>query len=274
MAVEASTREEPQRVLQEMEVHEQWISHFRSSENDAFYNLAFDYIAHQLGAPAGKIILDAGCGSGTKSLHLARRGYKVLGLDLSESMLATARSVLAAEGREALVEFRCADITRMPIANGSVTHAACWGVLMHVPDVAAAISELSRAVGSDGCVVISEGNKNSVQAWALRVLKRTLGKERAEVLHTPAGIEFWEQTHSGRFMTRQADMNWVVREFERHGLKLVERRSGQLTEMYTLLPWHWARRAVHALNNFWFKNIHSAGPAFGNILVFRREVSL
>ena len=71
-------------------------------------------------------------------------------------------------------------------------------------------------------------------------------------------------------MTRQADIPWLIAEFERHGLRLSRRRAGQFTEIYTVLPWRWPRRIVHALNHAWFRFIRRGGPAFGNLLVFVR----
>ncbi len=111
----------------------------------------------------------------------------------------------------------------------------------------------------------------SLQAVALRWLKRLLGRERAEILRTPAGIEFWEETSTARLMTRQADIHWLIAEFQRHGLELVERRAGQFSEIYVLLPARPLRAIVHACNNFWFRWIGAAGPAYGNILVLRRS---
>ncbi|MFQ5463472.1 MAG: class I SAM-dependent methyltransferase [Phycisphaerae bacterium] len=42
------------------------------------------------GAPGAGGLLDAGCGTGHQAIALARRGYKVVGADLSEEMLAIA----------------------------------------------------------------------------------------------------------------------------------------------------------------------------------------
>jgi 2-polyprenyl-3-methyl-5-hydroxy-6-metoxy-1,4-benzoquinol methylase len=42
-------------------------------------------------------ILDIGCGTGRHAIELARRGYTVTGVDLSESQLARAREKAAAE---------------------------------------------------------------------------------------------------------------------------------------------------------------------------------
>ncbi len=125
-------------------------------------------------------------------------------------------------------------------------------------------------IAPGGTLVISEGNMRSLQAVTLRWIKKLLGRERAEIMHTPAGIEFWEETSTARLMTRQADIPWLIAEFRRHGLELVERRAGQFTEIYVLLPWKPLRRLVHAINNFWFRWIRLAGPAYGNLLVLRR----
>lgn len=51
----------------------------------------------EFAARAGSPVLDAGCGTGRVVLPLARAGFGVTGLDVSEAMLARARARLAAE---------------------------------------------------------------------------------------------------------------------------------------------------------------------------------
>ncbi len=51
-----------------------------------------DFLLEELAPPAGGWILDVGCGTGRHSLELARRGYRVTGVDISEGMLAQARA--------------------------------------------------------------------------------------------------------------------------------------------------------------------------------------
>jgi SAM-dependent methyltransferase len=52
-------------------------------------------------------VLDAGCGTGDNTLHLAGRGLPVLGVDVAETALAIAREKAAARGLDA--EFATAD---------------------------------------------------------------------------------------------------------------------------------------------------------------------
>ena len=56
-------------------------------------------------------ILDLGCGTGGHALILARRGYKITGVDRSESMLAIARNKAETEGVK--IEFIHGDITKV-----------------------------------------------------------------------------------------------------------------------------------------------------------------
>jgi SAM-dependent methyltransferase len=272
MTIDPATRTEPKTTLQGMEVHSTWSRQYRSGENDEFYDLAFDYIARVLGRPDDAPVLDAGCGSGTKSFALARRGYRVEAIDFSSAILERADMEATAQGLSGRIRFSQADLTDLSFRSSSMQRIVCWGVLMHIPDLSRAIAELARVTVSGGTVIVSEGNMRSIQAVSLRWLKKLLGRERAEVSTTPAGIEFWERTDSGSLMTRQSDIPWLIAEFRRNGLHLVERRAGQFTEVYVLLRWRPLRRLVHAFNNLWFRFPRLAGPSYGNLLVFRKPV--
>ena len=46
-----------------------------------------DFVEQVIGHDHSKRILDVGCGNGRHTLELARRGYEVVGTDLSKSML-------------------------------------------------------------------------------------------------------------------------------------------------------------------------------------------
>ncbi len=68
-----------------------------------------DFIEEELKLPVGSNILDIGYGTGRYSIELARRGYKVTGLDISENMLFEAKRLSKSEGLE--VDFIHADAT-------------------------------------------------------------------------------------------------------------------------------------------------------------------
>lgn len=56
-----------------------------------------DFLEEEITHDKSKTFLDVGCGTGRHSLELARRGYDVTGLDLSESMLSKAQEVADTE---------------------------------------------------------------------------------------------------------------------------------------------------------------------------------
>ncbi len=60
-------------------------------------------------------ILDIGCGTGRHAIELSNRGYSVVGIDLSDSMLSRARQKAAAAGVE--VTFKKADARALPFSD-------------------------------------------------------------------------------------------------------------------------------------------------------------
>lgn len=68
-----------------------------------------DFFLSLFPIPRGATILDVGCGTGRHALELAKRGYKVTAIDLSEGMLNVARAKAAIDGLK--IEFVQADAT-------------------------------------------------------------------------------------------------------------------------------------------------------------------
>jgi SAM-dependent methyltransferase len=70
-----------------------------------------DFIEQEIGFDRSVRILDIGCGTGRHSIELARRGYRVTGIDLSKSMLTRAEEKAAAKGLQ--IDFRLMDARDM-----------------------------------------------------------------------------------------------------------------------------------------------------------------
>lgn len=69
------------------------------------------------------LLLDLGCGTGTLTLELSKRGYDMIGLDLSADMLNRARQKAAAEGEDIL--FLQQDMTEFEL-YGTVDAILCF----------------------------------------------------------------------------------------------------------------------------------------------------
>lgn len=103
--------------------------------------------------PRGRI-LDVGCGTGDLAIELARAGRAVLGIDVAEAAIETARSRLAALPPEqrALVEFRVADALQLAELAGEVESVADCG-FFHLFDAVTRrdlVDELGRVLPRGG----------------------------------------------------------------------------------------------------------------------------
>lgn len=81
-----------------------------------------DFLISELGLAKGDSVLDIGCGTGRHSIELARRGYKVTGVDQSDGMLAEARK--AAGAAHAEVTFVQSDAARF-VSDAKFDAAIC-----------------------------------------------------------------------------------------------------------------------------------------------------
>jgi len=85
-----------------------------------------DFIEELLVPAPGARVLDLGCGTGRHSVELARRGYRLTGVDLSRGMLEQAAAAAAAAG--VTVEFVKADATAYePAAPFDLVICLCEG---------------------------------------------------------------------------------------------------------------------------------------------------
>lgn len=74
-----------------------------------------DFVERELGCDKKKRILDIGCGTGRHAIELVKRGYQVIGFDLSEGQLKRARE--KAEQAGVAVDFQRRDATQPHFNN-------------------------------------------------------------------------------------------------------------------------------------------------------------
>ncbi len=260
-------------------IHDAWRSDYLNPSLEPFYDLAFQRVREALGAGPGTRLLDAGCGSCMHAARFARAGISVVGVDFSAAALDDARAQLRTAGLEQRVELRQADLRALPFADGEFRAISCWGVLMHVPDLEAALDELARVLAPHGRLAIMENNARSLHVrWVeptLRVAKRMLGRSVAQVARNERGVEEWRATPGaaqgeGGLMVRKLDPRWLEQAMAQRGLRLVQRFAGQFTELYTSLPARPLKRAVFRFNHAWLARGRSPALAMGNVFVFEK----
>jgi S-adenosylmethionine-dependent methyltransferase len=110
-------------------------------------------------------VLDAGCGQGTQALALARLGHEVVGLDLSEELLESARQAVAREPEEVRqrVTFVSGDMLILGDDHvGGYDLVCCHGVAMYLQSLEAATLALVRAARPGALVSLLTRNRASI----------------------------------------------------------------------------------------------------------------
>jgi 2-polyprenyl-6-hydroxyphenyl methylase/3-demethylubiquinone-9 3-methyltransferase len=145
---------------------------------------------------ADRQVLDVGCGGGLLAEGMARRGARVLGIDLAPEALAVARlhaveSGLPVEYRQVAVE----ELAESAPAGYDVV--TCLEMLEHVPDPSAIVAALARIVRPGGHVIVSTINRNA-KSFALAIVGAEyvmrllpMGTHRYARLIRPSELSRW-----------------------------------------------------------------------------------
>lgn len=96
---------------------------------DGTYGARLVELLRERGLPPGGRVLDAGCGTGTLALRLAREGFEVTGVDLSSRMIEQARS----KDSGGAVTWRVADLTALDLGGDFDAIVSVADVFNHLP---------------------------------------------------------------------------------------------------------------------------------------------
>lgn len=134
-------------------------------EFDRFTRLLTTPLADRLVSLAqptpGERILDIGTGTGVVALKVAQRIGRqgnVVGIDLSDRMLATAAANAQRSGLKDLVEFQKMDAEVLALADGSFDAVVSLFALLHFPNPSAALKEMFRVLRPGGRLVVAIGS--------------------------------------------------------------------------------------------------------------------
>ncbi len=120
-----------------------------------FHNLVTPYYLRnqKIINPEGKVILDAGCGTGYKSLILseANPGAKIVGIDISEQSIELARKRFQHHSNEN-GEFHLLSIDELPTLGLEFDYINCDELLYLVPDPAVALKAMQAVLKPQGII--------------------------------------------------------------------------------------------------------------------------
>ena len=128
----------------------------------------FSAMAGCLPCGPGSLVLDLGAGPCWVSEWLQRLRYRTVSLDLAEDMLAIGRARLVPGSA-----LCAADMAALPLREGTVDAAVCYGALHHVPEWPVALREVHRVLRDGGVLVLQEpGRGHARQAHSVAQMEQ------------------------------------------------------------------------------------------------------
>ena len=96
-------------------------------------------------------VADVGCGPGRAAAFMAERGLDVVGVDVSQAMLAIARSA------HPHISFQEGQLDALPFETGALAGAVCWYSIIYTPSerLPAAFAELARVLMPGGYLLLA-----------------------------------------------------------------------------------------------------------------------
>lgn len=137
--------------------------------------------------PAGKVIIDVGCGGGLMAEEIARLGAAVIGIDPSAASIATARAHAVGSGLD--IDYRVGSGERLPAEDGCADVVYCVDVLEHVADLDAVIGETARILKPGGLYLFDTINRTRLSKLA--AIK--LAQDWAATAWLPPDLHDWDQ---------------------------------------------------------------------------------
>jgi 2-polyprenyl-3-methyl-5-hydroxy-6-metoxy-1,4-benzoquinol methylase len=106
----------------------------------------------------GKLVLDAGCGSGRWSYAMALLGATVVAVDLTDSGVAAAHAATAAMNNVVVLQ---ASLFQLPFRPESFDFVVSWGVMHHTPNTKAAFGRVAPMAKRGGTFYVMVYEKHN-----------------------------------------------------------------------------------------------------------------
>lgn len=117
-------------------------------------------ILYSLIDPSSKLLLETGVGTGRFATWLAKKGFEVVGIDLSKEMLKKAKEKKALLNVD--VSLVRADVHNLPFQGGLFDGCLCINVIDHFPDIDGFLRQVKYVVRSNGYLVFNFSNIQSL----------------------------------------------------------------------------------------------------------------
>jgi SAM-dependent methyltransferase len=128
-------------------------------------------------------LLEVGCGIGVDSIQLAKRGFDVTAVDLTEQAIAVAKEYAARRG--ATIDFRVGNAEGLDFDDETFDVVYSFGVLHHTPDLQRSVEEVRRVLKPAGTAYVMLYHRNSIVNLAHRALRLPYESPKGRDDHCP-----------------------------------------------------------------------------------------
>jgi SAM-dependent methyltransferase len=190
--------------------------------------LECDFIERALRVPVGARVLDAGCGLGAQTVELAARGYHMVGLDISATMVS--RAYDEAEDRGLQIDFVRGDMRDISFQE-PFDALLCWGTTFGYfteEENERTIRQFHRALKPSGMLLLDVVNRDFIigsqpnQVWfevdGAVCMEETDFDYEASRLRVKRRVA----SHSGQ----QNDRHYSIRLYALHEIRSLLERNG------------------------------------------------
>jgi len=183
--------------------------------------------------PKESKVLDIGCGNGRNAVYLAKQGHRVTAMDNVSQMVEITRRKADEEGIGQGVYVFEADMTDIPLSEGSMDAVLCIASLHHLPS-----DELRLKALKDIERVLATGGQALISVWAREQEKYQNHYSQFQMPERPEGdVELpWTRQMDGRKFPRYYHF-FTKEEFT----SLCNKLDMELLEYYYHADNHYAR---------------------------------
>lgn len=187
-----------------------------------------DFIERALGVPVGSRVLDVGCGLGAQTVELASRGYQMVGLDISSTMVSRAMDEAVDRGLQ--VEFVCGDM-REAAFDEPFDALLCWGTTFGYfteEENERSIRQFRRALKPNGTLLLDVVNRDFMigsqpnQVWFEVDTAVCMEETDFDYQTSRLRVKRRVASHSGQ----QTDRRYSIRLYALHEIRALLERNG------------------------------------------------
>lgn len=182
--------------------------------------ITWKYLEPYIPSDSKALVLDAAGGTGRWSIRIAKKGCKVVLLDISEGMLRIAKEKVEKEGLQDRIIIETGDIRKLNYPDGAFDMILCEHALFVLDNPDAALKEFARVLKKGAPLVISAQNLYVQLLMHLPCAEIPTSEKLEEVLDVLQRKKYSAMTKDGRIKI----YTWTPDEFrnmlERNGFKI------------------------------------------------------